>query len=192
MNGGPAAYLFNLIIALIGALSQAVSLGELAPILPLAGAQYYWTFHFAPPKTKLFLSWLSGWATWMGYASGLTGVLNGSAILLEAAIQLNFPEYQNGGWRTTLLVIGLLFSLTVVNIWFFRIVPWFELVAGIVNICFFFITLASLWIMSPRNDSSFILTTTKFSGWDNDFISWNVGMLTQVWMFIGTIFLNIM
>ncbi|KXJ96776.1 hypothetical protein Micbo1qcDRAFT_199549 [Microdochium bolleyi] len=25
----------------------------------------------------------------------------------------------------------------------------------------------------------------EFSGWDNDFISWNVGMLTQVWMFIG-------
>ncbi|KAH7040331.1 amino acid permease [Microdochium trichocladiopsis] len=185
LNGGPAAYLFNLIIALIGALAQAISLGELASILPLAGAQYYWTFHFAPPGSKRFLSWMSGWATWLGYACGLTGVLNGCAILLEASIQFNYPEYENGGWRTTLIVMGLLLFLTVINIWFFRIVPWVELVAGIVNVCFFFITLITLWIMSPRNSPSFILTTTKFSGWESDFVSWNVGMLTQVWMFIG-------
>ncbi|KAH7040332.1 amino acid/polyamine transporter I [Microdochium trichocladiopsis] len=162
LNGGPAAYLFNLIIAFAGALAQALSLGELASILPLAGAQYYWTFHFAPLKS----------------------VLNESAILFEASIQINFPDYESGGWRTTLIVLCLLLFLTVVNVWFFRIVPWFELLAGIANICFFFIVLVTLWIMSPRNDPEFILTT-NFSGWENSFVSWNIGMLTQVWLFIG-------
>lgn len=185
LNGGPAAYVFNFILAWGGAFAQALSMGELASALPLAGAQYYWTFHFAPPKSKRFLSWMSGWATWLGYACGLTGVLNESAILIEAGIRINYPDYEGGGWRTTLIVLGLLLFLTVINVWFFRVVPWLELFAGIVNVGFFFIVLVTLWIMSPRNDPSFIMTTSTFSGWENKFVSWNVGILTQTWLFVG-------
>lgn len=42
LNGGPVAYLFNYVIVLIGVMAQAASLGELASIHPVAGAQYYW------------------------------------------------------------------------------------------------------------------------------------------------------
>lgn len=44
LNGGPVAYLFNYVIVLAGVLAQAASLGELASIQPIAGAQYYWTY----------------------------------------------------------------------------------------------------------------------------------------------------
>lgn len=44
LNGGPVAYLFNYVIVLAGVLAQAASLGELASIQPVAGAQYYWTY----------------------------------------------------------------------------------------------------------------------------------------------------
>ncbi|KAH7014576.1 amino acid permease [Microdochium trichocladiopsis] len=184
VNGGPAAYLFNFILIAIGVLAQAACLAECASILPMAGAQYYWTFYFATPKYKLFLTWMQGWATWMGYVSCLASSLNNSAVVLKATIQIHYPDYENGGWHTTLMVMAALLFLTTVNVWFFRAVPWFELAAGLLNICFFFITVVVLWIMSPRNDPSFMLITSNVAGWDN-FISWNVGMLTQVWMFIG-------
>ncbi|KXJ96816.1 amino acid permease [Microdochium bolleyi] len=185
LNGGPAAFLFNFILAVCGAMAQALSMGELASLLPLAGAQYYWTFHFAPPKYKMLLTWLSGWATWIGYIGALAGVLNSTALLYEAAIQINNPGYESGGWHTAVIGIAILTFLTISNVWLFRLVPWFELIVGVLNIAFFFVTIAVLWVMSPRNPASMLVTTAKFSNWDSDFISWNVGMLTSVWMFVG-------
>lgn len=42
-NGGPQTFLFSFIIVFFGAISQAASLGEMASIQPVAGAQYHWT-----------------------------------------------------------------------------------------------------------------------------------------------------
>lgn len=187
INGGPAAYFFNLIIVLIGALSQALSLGELASLMPVAGAQYYWTYHFAPAKYKLFLSWLSGWATWLGYICGLAGVLNSLVLLVQNTVQVNFPDYEGLGWQTTVLIIASLALMTILNVWLFRIVPWLEFWIGILNIFFFFTTIITLWVMAPRNSADFMLTKVIISGWENqsEFVGWNVGMLTQVFMYVG-------
>lgn len=185
LNGGPAAFLFNFILAVCGAMAQAMSMGELASLLPLAGAQYYWTYHFAPPKYRKFLTWITGWATWLGYIGLLAGVVNSTALMYEATIQINNPDYEADGWRTALIAVGILMLLTVTNIWLFRLVPWFELLVGVLNVSFFFVTVAVLWVMSPRNPASMLLTTAKFTGWESDFVSWNVGMLTSVWMFVG-------
>lgn len=184
INGGPVAFLFNFILVSIGVLAQAACLAECASILPIAGAQYYWTFYFSTPKLRLFLTWIQGWATWLGYVATLASSINNVAVTLESTIQLQYPDYESGGWHTTLIIMAGLLILTVVNVRFFRAVPWLELAGGILNICFFFITFVALWVMSPRNSPSFIMTTNNTSGWDN-FTSWNVGMLTQVWAFIG-------
>lgn len=185
LNGGPAAYVFNYIICILGALSQAACFAELSSIIPIAGAQYYWTFHFAPPKTKRFLTWIQGWSTWLGYISILASSVNVGAVTVEATVQLNSPNYVNGGWHTTLLVLALLSFYLAVNVWFFRAVPWFELACGLANIIFFLITIIALWVLSPRNPSDFLLTRTSLGGWDNDFLAWNIGLLTQVWQFVG-------
>lgn len=185
VNGGPAAYLFNLILVLSGALAQAAVFGELASILPIAGAQYYWTFAFAPPKYRMFLTWMQGWATWLGYIAVLAGSFNANALCFEGSILVNHPNYANGGYRTCLFVLAQCVFATVVNTWFFRAVPWLELVSAILNVVLYITVLAVLWIMSPRNPVSSLVTTAKFSGWENDFVSWNVGLLCQIWMFIG-------
>ncbi|KXJ88201.1 amino acid permease [Microdochium bolleyi] len=185
VNGGPAAYMFNFLIVITGVLAQAACLAELASIIPIAGAQYYWTYHFAPPKHRLFITWVQGWATWLGYVVMFCSALNANVIVVQAVIQITNPEYETTGWRTTLFVVFTLFLFTIINVWFFRIVPWFEMISGIFNVCFFFITLASLWALSPRNGPEFFLTKSNNSGWDNDFVSWNLAMLSQIWCFIG-------
>ncbi|KXJ91878.1 amino acid/polyamine transporter I [Microdochium bolleyi] len=185
LNGGPAAFLFNYIIVAIGALAQAACLAELASILPIAGAQYYWTYYLAIPRARLFLTWLQGWATWLGYIFFLATCLNSNTILLQGVIQINNPEYEATGWRTTVIIIATLAIYTVINIWGFRSLPWIELLAGVLNMCFFVITVAALWALSPRNGPEFFLTTRHSSGYENDFVVWNVGMLTHLWTFIG-------
>ncbi|KAH7026622.1 amino acid/polyamine transporter I [Microdochium trichocladiopsis] len=185
LNGGPVAFLFNYLIVVIGALTQAACLAELASILPIAGAQYYWTYYLATPNTKMFVTWMQGWATWLGYVFFLATCLNSNTVLLHGVIQINNPEYEATGWRTCLIIIATLGLYTAINLWGFRSVPWIELVAGILNICFFIITVAALWMLSPRNGPEFFLTMSSASGYENSFVSWNVGMLTHLWTFIS-------
>lgn len=185
INGGPVAYLFNFIIVFAGVLGQAACLAELSSIMPIAGAQYYWTYAYSPPKYRLFLTWIQGWATWLAFVAGLASVINGTIVNLEASVQINFTDYVAGGWHTTVIVMAMLAFCTILNCWFFELVPWIELSAGILNVVFFLIFFVALWVMSPRNPGSFILTRTTFSGWENEFVSWNVGMLTQIWLFIS-------
>lgn len=76
LNGGPVAIIYGLILAFIGSLGLTLSLAELASMyvplpqerplmstnhrsLPVAGAQYHWTYELAPVAPR-FLSFLQG------------------------------------------------------------------------------------------------------------------------------------
>lgn len=111
--------------------------------------------------------------------------VNSFVVFLEAGIAINFPLYEVEGWKTVLIFIGLIAAFTIVNVWCFRLVPWFEVLTGVLNIVFFFVMLVTLWVMAPRNSPSFMLQRNVSSGWDNYAISWNIGILSQVWNFVG-------
>jgi choline transport protein len=49
-----------MLFSIIGTMSLALSLAEMASICPIAGAQYHWTAMFAPPKIKNFITWMQG------------------------------------------------------------------------------------------------------------------------------------
>ncbi|KAF4460891.1 GABA permease [Fusarium albosuccineum] len=185
-NGGPQTFIFSFIIVFCGAIAQAASLGEMASIQPVAGAQYHWTYHLAPSSVKRFATWIQGWATWFGYVSLLAGIANVTIILLESMIQLNHPDtYVPGGWHTSVLVIAMCVVHGVMNIYAFKLIPWIELVAGVLHVCLFVIFVVVLVVMGPRNPSSFWLERNISSGWDNTYVAWNLGMLTCVWSFTG-------
>ncbi|EEU37109.1 uncharacterized protein NECHADRAFT_52275 [Fusarium vanettenii 77-13-4] len=184
-NGGPQTFLFSFIIVFFGAISQAASLGEMASIQPVAGAQYHWTYHLAPSSVKRFATWIQGWATWFGYVSLLAAIANVTIILLESMIALNHPNYVAGGWHTSVLVIAMCLVHGFLNIYAFKLIPWIELVAGVLHVCLFVIFVVVLVVMGPRNPSSFWLSRNISSGWDNTYVAWNLGMLTCVWSFTG-------
>ncbi|KAK7409672.1 hypothetical protein QQX98_008187 [Neonectria punicea] len=184
-NGGPQTFLFSFIIVFCGAISQAASLGEMASIQPVAGAQYHWTYHLAPPSVRRFATYVQGWATWFGYISLLAGIANVTVILLESMIQLNHPNYVPGGWHTSVLVIAMCVLQGLMNTYAFVMIPWIEMVAGVLHVCLFVIFAVVLGVMGSRHDSSFWLKTNTVSGWDDTYIAWNLGMLTCVWSFTG-------
>lgn len=134
---------------------------------------------------KKFLTWIQEWSTWFEYISILASSINFGAVTVEATVQLSSPGFVNGVWHTTLLVVLLLFFYPAMKVWFFRILSWFELACGLAKIVFFLITTIALWVLSPRNSSDFLLTRTSLVGWDKEFLAWNIGLLTQVWQFVG-------
>ncbi|KAH7254767.1 hypothetical protein FSOLCH5_011247 [Fusarium solani] len=184
-NGGPQTFLFSFIIVFFGAIAQAASLGEMASIQPVAGAQYHWTYHLAPSSVKRFATWIQGWATWFGYVSLLAAIANVTIILLESMIALNHPNYVAGGWHTSVLVIAMCLVHGFLNIYAFKLIPWIELVAGVLHVCLFVIFVVVLVVMGPRNPSSFWMSRNISSGWENTYVAWNLGMLTCVWSFTG-------
>ncbi|KAK1640784.1 amino acid permease [Colletotrichum phormii] len=184
-NGGPQTFIFSFVIVLCGAIAQAASLGEMASIQPVAGAQYHWTFHLAPARVKRFATWIQGWSTWFGYVSLLAGIANVTIILLESMIELNHPDYVPGGWHTSVLVIAMCVIQGLMNTYCFRVIPWVELVAGVLHVCLFVVFVVVLAVMGTRHSGSFFLETNIASGWTDTFIAWNLGMLTCVWSFTG-------
>ncbi|WEW54733.1 hypothetical protein PRK78_000158 [Emydomyces testavorans] len=59
-NGGPQALAWGIFVVVAGALAQSASLAEMAAMQPIAGAQYHWTHHLAPPRQKRFITWMQG------------------------------------------------------------------------------------------------------------------------------------
>ncbi|KAG8162111.1 hypothetical protein KVR01_007876 [Diaporthe batatas] len=182
-NGGPAAWFWSYIIVLAGVLCQAATFGEMASIQPIAGAQYYWTWNFSPPSCRRFLTWMQGWMTWTGYVALLASCLNGNTLVLEGMIQLTHPDYEPGGWHTTLIIFATMAFCSGINLFAFRLVPWFELLSGILNVCMLLIFLVVVWLLSPRNSTDIFFETNVSSGWDNYFVAANLGALSNIFLF---------
>lgn len=188
-EGGPYTFSWSILICFFGAISQAASIGEMASIIPIAGAQYHWTWHLAPSKIKRFATYMQAWFTWFGYISLLAAVANVTIILLESLVGLNNPSYVAQGWHTALLVIAMCTLQAGMNMYLFWLIPWVEFVAGILHICLFVVFLVVLAVMGNRHSASFVFTARNTSeiqsGWTNQFVSFHLGMLTCVWSFTG-------
>ncbi len=59
-NGGPVSLVYGMILSFIGTLALASSLAEMASSTPIAGAQYHWSFTYAPKRAAAFISWMQG------------------------------------------------------------------------------------------------------------------------------------
>ncbi|KAK8101952.1 hypothetical protein PG999_012326 [Apiospora kogelbergensis] len=185
-NGGPSAYFFSYIVIAVGAGCQVASFSELASIQPIAGAQYYWTYHFAPPGSRRFLTWIQGWVTWTGYVATFASSVNFGTAVLEGIVELNYPDsYVVEGWRTTVISLATLALITLINLYAFRAVPWIDLFSGVLNILLFVVFMVIFLVMAPKNGGEILTQTNVSSGWSNYYASSQIGSLSNVWLFIG-------
>lgn len=187
-NGGPQTFAWSIVIVYFGAIAQAASIAEMSSTIPIAGAQYHWTYHLAPSRIKRFITWMQGWMTWFGWISLLAGIANITAIILQQLAVLNHPGYVPKTWHITMIMIALIVVQGLINSnsRTFAIIPWLELVAGILHVCLFVLFLVVLVVMGSRHSGHYIfLESSVSSGWTNSYVSWNLGMLTCAWSFTG-------
>jgi amino acid transporter len=151
----------------------------------VAGALYQWTCDLAPENLKTFAAWLQGWLTWFGYMSIVAGMANVTMIFLQSIVQLNYPEFVPGGWKTSVLVIIMFTVVGALNIYAFKLVPWIEMIDGVLHVALFIVFFVVLIVSGTRNSGSVWISTNSSSGWQDEFISWNLGMVASVWAFTG-------
>ncbi|TQB69109.1 hypothetical protein MPDQ_002327 [Monascus purpureus] len=181
LNGGPASLIYGMLLTMICGTALAASMGELASILPVAGAQYHWTYRFAPIAPRFF-SFVQGWITIFAWiAFGTIGPFYiGTEI--EGLVILFHPDYVAKKWHSTLLMWAIIIIPFIVNVWARRLLPAIEVIGGILHIIFLPVILVTVIVLGPRNPSSFVWATfvDNMSGWDNDGVIWSIGLLTAV------------
>jgi hypothetical protein len=59
-SGGPVSLVYGLMFTFTGTLACAASIAEMASICPISGAQYHWTWMFAPARWRVFITFIQG------------------------------------------------------------------------------------------------------------------------------------
>jgi amino acid transporter len=107
--------------------------------------------------------------------------------MIQGLASAHYPEYEPKAWHLTLIIFAMLIVQALMNMYAFPLIPWIELCAGILHVSLFVIFLVVFVALAPRHSAEFVfLKTQSWSGWNSDFASWNIGLLTPVWGFVGT------
>lgn len=156
---------------------QVASIAELSSIQPIAGAQYHWTWHLAPPRHRRLITWIQGWITWFSWISLLAGVTNICANVTTTIVVANYPNYVVQGWHTILIMYAYLLFFGILNMYAFWMIPWIEFLAGLLHLIQWVILATVLLVLAPRHTNKFVFTEkANTSGWGNDFVSFNLGI----------------
>ncbi|OJJ50178.1 hypothetical protein ASPZODRAFT_22854 [Penicilliopsis zonata CBS 506.65] len=185
-NGGPAALVWGMLLSISGTMALAMSLGELASICPLAGAQYHWTALLAPPKIRAFCTWMQGWITVFAWQAAGTSICFLVATQIQGLMILNYPDYVYERWHGTLLMWAVMLVSLAINIFAVRSLPLLQLCGGIMHIAFFIVLVVPLVLLSPRSTSKFVFTQLlNENGWKSNGVAWCLGMLTVTYSLTG-------
>ncbi|ETN42760.1 uncharacterized protein HMPREF1541_01918 [Cyphellophora europaea CBS 101466] len=181
LNGGPTALVWGLLLCLVGTLTIALSLAEMASITPVVGAQYRWTALYSPRGfgPPAFWSLLQGWITCFAWIAVCTQVCFLEGTIVQGLIILNNSTYIPQGWHGTLLAYAILAVPLFCNIFARRVLAPLEVLGGIVHIALFVVFVVVLVAMSPRSSAGFVFATsiTDQSGYSQPGVSWCLGLL---------------
>ncbi|KAJ5956512.1 hypothetical protein N7501_010791 [Penicillium viridicatum] len=186
-NGGAPCLFYNYIITLIGTMFVVLSLSEIASIYPTAGGQYHWVHCLTPASYQATASWFTGWISIGGQLVFSASAAFAAGLQLQALITLNNPNsYTPTRWQGMLFYWFILAYSTAVNIWGSKVLPHANTTAGVLHVVGFLVIVTVLGAMSEKHSASYVFTEfSNTSGWDNDGVSWLVGLLTTIYPFLG-------
>ncbi|KPI42372.1 Choline transport protein [Cyphellophora attinorum] len=185
-NGGPRALVWGFFIVIPGTLCQVASISEMASVQPIAGAQYVWTHYYAPKNFQRPITWVQGWITWFSWIAITAGTANVIGNIITTLVTVSYPDYVAKSWHTLLIMYSILMILALLNQFAFWLIPWIEMAAGLLHIILFIVFASVLATLGQRHSSDFVFfSKSNLSGWNNDFVSFNLGIILITWGFVG-------
>ncbi|KAK4905610.1 hypothetical protein LTR49_025121 [Elasticomyces elasticus] len=174
------------VIVIPGVLCQAASFAELSSMLPIAGAQYHWTWVLAPRKYRKLITWMQGWVTWFSWIAILAGAINLTANITTTLVAASHPDYTVRGWHTVLLMYAFLVVLGLLNTYGFWLVPYLESVAAVIHVLLWVAIIPVLACFAPRHSPEFVFfADTTSSGWSAGPVSFLIGASFVTWGFVA-------
>lgn len=177
---------WGFLIIIPGTLCQVASIAEMASVQPIAGAQYVWTYHYAPERFRRLITWIQGWVTWFSWIAITAGTTNVLGNIVTTLVGVQYPDYHSKSWHILLIMYGFLLVIGLLNQFAFWIIPWMEMAAGVLHVILFITFVAVLSALGQRNSADFVFfEKANASGWQNDFVSFNLGIILITWGFGG-------
>lgn len=116
----------------------------------------------------------------------MASVANSVATGIQGLAIINYPSYVPHAWHITLTMFAILIIGGLMNMYTFWLIPWIEMMAGILHVALFIVFIVVFVSLAPRHDADFVFFNSDTrSGWNNPFVEWNLGLLTSVWGFVG-------
>lgn len=180
-NGGPAGLVYGFIIAWSSTVSVYTVISELASLAPIAGGQYYWVYMLAPPRYKVFCSYIVGWLTSLAWIATVATETIFAGTILQGLTVLTTPTYTPERWQGTLLAYLVIVVAIFVNVVIPGALPKFEIFIVVFHIAGFITIVTILWVYAPHNTAHFVFTTSlNQGGWPTQGLSYCVGFLGNV------------
>ncbi|KAG9236192.1 putative GABA permease [Amylocarpus encephaloides] len=185
LNGGPAGVIWGYLIVWVGTLSTFVVLSELASMAPTAGGQYHWVAMLAPESSRRFLSYVTGWMTFVGWQAVTASASYLIGTLLQGVIAMCKPDYIPKPWQTMLFFWAILAFAVLINTIASKTLANFEGVILILHIFGFFAILIPMVYLGPHGDSSLFTSFVNAGAWPTQGLSFMVGLPASVFSLIG-------
>ena len=187
-NGGPAGLVYGFLFTWIGSIVQVLVMAEMASMIPLAGGQFNWVAELSPPSCSKFLSYVTGWVTFISWQAALASVAFIGGTEIQGLLVLNSPNYNFQRWHGTLLYYAIIGFGIIINTFLARMLPKVEGAVFIVHVMGFFCILIPLAYLGPHNSATDVFATfSNTGGWSNTGLSFFVGLPTSMFTFVGSL-----
>ncbi|KAI3556948.1 amino acid permease [Colletotrichum abscissum] len=186
VNGGAPCLFYNFVLSFLCSVCIASSLGEIASIYPTAGGQYHWVAALCPPRSRSLAAFTTGWISVGGLIVFCASAAFAAGLQTQSLIVINDDSYIPARWQGMLFYWAVLLYSAALNIWGSKMLPHANMISGILHVVGFIVILVVLGVMAPKNTASFVFTeVVNSSGWENDGVSWLVGLISAVYPFLG-------
>ncbi|KAH3660260.1 hypothetical protein OGAPHI_007465 [Ogataea philodendri] len=187
LSSGPSGFVWSWIVASIFIFLVGVSMGELASAIPTSGGLYFWTYHYAPAKIKVPLSYMIGLSNSMALCCGMVSIAYGNAEEILAAVYLSKNgDFEITSARTYGVFAACIFSQAICTCISSKRIAWLQTTSTVCNTGLIVLFLIAVPIGTKINRKEFNGGEFIFSKVEN-FSDWPIGwqfclsMMTAVW-----------
>ena len=102
--------------------------------------------------------------------------------LIQALVQVNYPDYTATNWQGTLLVFAVTLIVGVINVWGTRAMPMIQNFMLLVHCGGFLAIIIVFWTLSPHNSPQDVfIKFTDAGGWQSMGLSLMVGQISAIY-----------
>ncbi|KAI1409821.1 amino acid transporter [Hypoxylon sp. FL1857] len=187
-NGGPSGIIYGYLVVWVGTLSVFATLSELVSMAPTSGGQYHWVSMLAPPSSRKFFGYITGWLEITGWQSLVASGGYVTGTMIQGIILLTHPDYGNNmqNWHGTLLFWGVVLLSYGINTAVGSLLAKFEGLFLVIHLLGFFATIFPLALLSEHSDSQAVFNSfLNLGGWQTQGLAFCIGVLGNVFAFLG-------
>jgi amino acid transporter len=187
LTGGPVSVVWGWFISGFFLVSIGIGMSELASSLPTSGGLYFWSFHYAPKKVKIPLSFFIGITNSLALIGALCSITYGLAGQILACANLAHEDLVITDAMTYGVFAGCIILQTILTCISSAAVARLQSISIYVNCFLILLFFIALPIGTKKNVGSFNKASyifgdfENFSDWPNGWSFFQFGLMPAVW-----------